>query len=166
MLSISLVFSKKIHFFAWLIPFAFVEDTIEAFYTCVILHNMAMKVWLKSGDGSSEADASYDFVCTADGTGALQQYPQQNLALRYVQMEEVSVRHRAWEMEYLSGLGIHVANVTLPLDQEPMNVIPQYQIVAQYRWNQLYNGKDNVKLTKAIARELQVNYDNYKSQHK
>jgi hypothetical protein len=46
---------------------------------------MAVKDRLKSGDGTTEADASYDFVCTADENAANEQLPRQNLALRYVQ---------------------------------------------------------------------------------
>ncbi len=100
------VFKKKFHFFAWPIPFAFEEDIIEAFYTCVILYNIAVKDRLNSSDGSSEEDALYDFVCTTDGTNALQQLPQPNLAFRYVYMEEDSARDQALEVEYLGGLGI------------------------------------------------------------
>jgi hypothetical protein len=126
---------------------------------------MAVKDRLKSGDGTTEADASYDFVCTADENVANEQLPRKNLALRYVQMEEESARDRAFEIEYLIGLGIHVADIMLPLDQECIRVVPQCKRVTQYRWNQLYNSKDSLKLTKAIARELKQNYDNNKRQH-
>ena len=36
------VFKNRFNFFSKAIPFAFVEDVIEAFYTCLILHNMAV----------------------------------------------------------------------------------------------------------------------------
>jgi arginine deiminase len=89
---------EKNHFFAQPIPFAFVKDIIEAFYTCVILCNMAVKDRLKCG--SSSADASYDFVCTADGNVADDQLPWKNLALHCVQMEEESACDQALEIDY------------------------------------------------------------------
>jgi len=42
---------------------------------------------------------------------------------------------------------------------------PQYQQVGQYRWNQLYNSADHLRLIKAIAKELQKNYEEYKRRH-
>jgi len=72
------------------------------------------------------------------------------------------VRERALEVEYLSALGIHVVDSTLPLDAERIFMLPQYQRMAQFRWNQLYDSKEHVSLTKAIARELKMQYDSYK----
>jgi hypothetical protein len=77
-------------------------------------------------------------------------------------MEESQVNDRKLEVEYLSALGINIVDSMLPLDLERIHVLPQYQRMAQYRWNQLYNCKEHVKLSKAIARELKTNYDNYK----
>ena len=36
------VFKKKVHFFAHPVPFAFIADILNAFYSCLILHNMAV----------------------------------------------------------------------------------------------------------------------------
>jgi hypothetical protein len=41
-------------------------------------------------------------------------------------------------------------------------MLPQYQRMTQFRWNQLYNVKEHFRLTKAIARELKMQYDSYK----
>jgi hypothetical protein len=58
------VFKKKFNFFSKAIPFAFMEDVIEAFYTCFILHNMAVAEWDSSNYFISEADVVYDFCTT------------------------------------------------------------------------------------------------------
>jgi hypothetical protein len=72
------------------------------------------------------------------------------------------VREQVLEVEYLSALGIHVVDSTLPLDAERIRMLPQYQRMTQFRWNQLYNVKEHFRLTKAIARELKMQYDSYK----
>ena len=88
-----------------------------------------------------------------------------NPALQYTNLEEEHVNERVLEVEYLSALGINVVDLTLPLDVQRISLLPQYQRVAQHRWNQLYNGNDHLKLSKAIARELKMNYDEYKKQN-
>jgi hypothetical protein len=72
------------------------------------------------------------------------------------------VREQVLEVEYLSALGIHVVDSTLPLDAERIRMLPQYQRMTQFRWNQLYNVTEHFRLTKAIARELKMQYDSYK----
>jgi len=68
-------------------------------------------------------------------------------------------------VEYLSALGINVVDLTLPLDVQRISLLPQYQRVAQHRWNQLYNGIDHLKLSKVITRELKMHYDDYKKRN-
>ncbi len=65
-------------------------------------------------------------------------------------------------MQYLNALGINVIDSSLPLHSERIHLLPQYQQMVQYRWNQLYKVADHMKLTQAIARELNNNYDGSK----
>ena len=58
--------------------FAFNEDIIEAFYTCVIMHNIASKQCLSAGDGSNEGDTSYDFVTVTYDDETTEQMPWEN----------------------------------------------------------------------------------------
>jgi hypothetical protein len=156
------VFKKKFNFFNKPIPFAYIEDVIEAFYTCIILHNMAVAERIGSGDFINEADVVYDFVPPVENVEVPQGLPRENMALQFVQMNENHVRDRTLEMEYLSALGIHVVDFTLTLDAERIRMLPQYQRMAQFRWNQLYDSKEHVRLTKAIGRELKMQYDAFK----
>jgi hypothetical protein len=80
-------------------------------------------------------------------------------------MHEGDVNDRALQVEFLSALGIHVLDSTLPLDLERIRVIPQYQRVAAQRWNQLYDSREHHRLTRAIGRELKQQYDNYKNNY-
>jgi hypothetical protein len=41
-------------------------------------------------------------------------------------------------------------------------MLPQYQRMAQFRWNQLYDSKEHIRLSKAIVRELKMQCDDYK----
>jgi tryptophanyl-tRNA synthetase len=34
--------------------------------------------------------------------------------------------------------------------------------MAQFRWNQLYDSKEHLRLSRAIARELKMQYNDYK----
>jgi len=61
--------------------FAFNEDIIEAFYTCVIMHNIASKQFLSAGDGSNEGDTSYDFVTVTYDDETTEQMPWEKLSL-------------------------------------------------------------------------------------
>jgi hypothetical protein len=36
------IFKKKFHFFTRPIPFVFMDDIIDTFYCCIILHNIAV----------------------------------------------------------------------------------------------------------------------------
>jgi len=116
--------------------------------------------------GQQENDGFYD--CVADNVveDKAQNEPCFNPALQFTNTQEDYVMERALEIEYLSALGINVVDCTLALHLEQIAVIPQYQHVAQYRLNQLYNSGSHLKLSKAIAHELKSNYDNYKKQHK
>jgi hypothetical protein len=87
---------------------------------------------------------------------------RENLALQFVQLEEEGVQQRALEVEYLRALGINIIDSTLPLDSERIRLLPQFQRIAQYRWNHLYNVRSHKKLANAIARELKAQYDEYK----
>jgi hypothetical protein len=131
------VFKKKLHFFSKAFPFAFMEDVIEAFYTCLILHNMAVAEGVSSDDFINEADVVYDFVQPMDNNADAQALPRENMALQFVQLQEDDVNNRSLEVEYLSALGIHLVDSTLPLETEQILMLPQYQRMAQFRWNQL-----------------------------
>jgi len=96
------------------IPFAFVEDEIEAFYTCLVLHNMAVAEWVSSEDFINEADVIYNVFHPTDNDADAQVLPCENMALRFVKLQEDDVNKRALEIEYLSALGIHVVESTLP----------------------------------------------------
>jgi hypothetical protein len=50
-------------------------------------------------------------------------------------------------------------------DSTYMDPLPQFQRVAQFWWNQLYNIADHHKITNAISWHLKENYDNYKALH-
>jgi hypothetical protein len=156
------IFKKKFNFFTKSISFAYIEGVIEAFYTCLILHNMAVAEQVGSVDFINEVDAVYDFVPPVDDEEVAQGLPCENIALQFVKRNENDVRERALEVEYLSALGIHVVDSTLPLGAERIFMLPQYQRMAQFRWNQLYDSKEHVSLTKAIARDLKMQYDSYK----
>jgi len=162
------VFKGKFGFFTSAIPFAFIEDIIEAFYACLILHNMAVIERVASGDGTTETAAMYDVVGPAAADEAVQPEvtTRENLALQFVQLQENDVNERTLEVEFLSALGIHVVDARLPLDLERIQVLPQYQRVALQRWNQLYDSREHNRLTQAIARELKQQYDDYKKSKK
>jgi hypothetical protein len=95
------VFKKKFCFFSKAIPFAFVEDVIEAFYTCLILHNMAVAERVSSDDFINEADVVYDFVQPMDNDANAQALPRDNMALQFVQLQKDDVNNRLLEVKYL-----------------------------------------------------------------
>jgi hypothetical protein len=91
-----------------------------------------------------------------------QALPRENMALQFVQLQEDDVNNRSLEIEYLSALGIHVVDSTLPLETERICMLPQFQRMAQFRWNQLFDSKEHLRLIRAIARVLKMQYDDYK----
>jgi hypothetical protein len=159
------VFEKN-HFFSRPIPFAFIEDILNAFYCCIVMHNMCVQERTESSDFIMESELLYNCVEDAeldDNNGEVG--TRVNVALQYVATAEERVNERALEVQYLSGLGINIVDSSLASDLQCIAILPQYQQVAQYRWNQLYSGKDHLKLTRATGRELKKNYDEYKRQH-
>jgi len=66
-----------------------------------------------------------------------QALPRENMALQFVQLQKDDVNNRSLEVEYLSALGIHLVDSTLPLETEQILMLPQYQRMAQFSWNQL-----------------------------
>jgi hypothetical protein len=158
------VFIKKFHLFAKPVPFAYILDVLNLFYCCLILHNMAVCERIEAGQ--QENDGFYDCIADDVVEDNAQNEPRFTPALQLTNMQEDYVMERALEIEYLSALGINVVECTLALDLERITIIPQYQRVAQYRWNQLYNSASHLKLSKAIVRELKSNYNKYKKEHK
>jgi hypothetical protein len=158
------VFKIKFHFFSHPIHLAHINEILEAFYTCVILHNIAVRERLDADDQAQECGAFYDCVENNErGEDEPPVHNRDNLALRHVQLQEENVEGRGLELEFLSGLGIHVYDSALRQDRDYINLVPQYQRVAQFRWSQLYNVGEHHRLTKAISRELKQNYDECKS---
>jgi hypothetical protein len=85
-----------------------------------------------------------------------------HLALQYVENQENDVRERAFEVQYLDALGIHVLDCSLEMDANRISVIPTLHRIAQYRWSHLYSITHHKKLTNAIAREMKKQYDRMK----
>ena len=86
------VFKKKFHFFTRPITFAFIEDIIEAFYCCIILHNVAVKERMELNNGSIESHSFYKCVddpVEVEADAAQSQWS--NLALWFVELEEEHV---------------------------------------------------------------------------
>ncbi len=157
------VFKGKFGFFTTSIPFQFVEDIIEAFYACLILHNMSVVERVASGDGSRETATMYDFVGQpANQADQPEVTPRENMALQFVRLQENDVHERAFEVEFLSALGIHVVDATLPIQLERIQAVPLMQRVAVERWNQLYDSREHNRLTEAIGRELKQRYEDHK----
>jgi hypothetical protein len=137
------LFKKRFNFFMKPIPFSFMEDIIEAFYTCLVLHNMAVVERFELSDGVSEGDMVYDFVQQSDAKDDVQRPPHENIALQFVQLQEDDVHQRSLEVNYLMALGIHIVDAMLPLDVERIRILPQCQRMAQYRWNRLYDSREH-----------------------
>jgi hypothetical protein len=156
------VFKKKFHFFSKPIPFLYMEDIIDAFYCSIILHNMAVTERIDSLDGCVECHTMYDCVNNNITTEEPYRGRVDHLALQYVENQENDVRERAFEVQYLDALGIHVLDCNLEMDANRISVIPTLHRIAQYRWSHLYNITHHKKLTNAIARELKKLYDRIK----
>jgi hypothetical protein len=104
------VFKKKFNFFTRPIRFAFIEDIIDAFYCCIILHNAAVKERIELNNGSTESHSFYECVDNAIQVEADAAQSQcSNSALWYVQLDEEHVQDIALEVEYLNALGIPLA---------------------------------------------------------
>ena len=76
------IFKKKFNFFTKSNPFAYIEDVIEAFYTCLILHNMAVAERAGSVDYINEADVVYNIIPPVDDVDVAQGLPRENIALQ------------------------------------------------------------------------------------
>jgi len=126
---------------------------------------MAVRERMESSEDIRENALLYDVVEEHKMQDTGPQGTRVNPALLHVNMEESHVKDRAFEVEYPSPLGINVVDSTLTLDISRISMLPQYQRVAQYRWNQLYNSADHFRLTKAIAKELHKNNEEYKRRH-
>jgi hypothetical protein len=126
---------------------------------------MAVRERMESGEDIRENALLYDVVKEHEVQDSGPQGTRVNPALLPVNMEESHVNNGAFEVEYLSALGINVVDSTSTLDISCISMLPQYQQVAQYRWNQLYNSADHFRLTKAIAKELHKNNEEYKRRH-
>jgi hypothetical protein len=138
------------------------EDIIDAFYCSIILHNMAVTERIDSLDGCVENHTMYDCVNDNDTAEGPYRGRVDHLALQYVANEENDVRERAFEVQYLDALGIHVLDCTLEMDANRISVIPSLHRIAQYRWSHLYNISRHKKLTNAITKELKKLYDRIK----
>lgn len=158
------VFKRKFHFFNRPIPLAFIEDIIETFYCCIILHNMAVSERIASEEDEVESYEIYDCVERPADGGTMQDSHVDSLALQFVEREEANVRSRNLEVQYLAALGINIVDCTLQADAERMEVLPQLERMAQLRWNHLYDVCRHKKLTAAITRELKEQYNKYKNQ--
>jgi hypothetical protein len=156
------VFKKKFHFFARPIPFAFIEDILDAFYCTLISHHMAVQEQIDMSADGIKSVFFYDGVEDPEAVDDVQREARINPAMQYTNMDEEHVKDRVLEVENLSALVIHVLDSTLSLHVERISLLPQYQQVAQYQWNQLYRGNNHLKLSKAIAWKLKCNYDAYK----
>jgi len=156
------VFKKKIHFFAQPILFHCMHEITEAFYCCIILHNLAVKERVALDDGSIESDSFYEVVVTTEDVAVAEPSRMNAEAMRFIQLENENVSSRLLEVEFLQALGINVYDSTLQLSAERVRLLPQITRMAEYRWRQLYNVKAHTRLTSAIARELREQYNDYK----
>lgn len=87
-LSDSLEFSKKtFHLFAWPIMLHSVLEIVEAFYCCLILHNIAVVERVTLNDGSIESNDFYEIVARNDDDEVLPNR-QNTEVLHFVQLEE------------------------------------------------------------------------------
>jgi hypothetical protein len=155
------VFKKKFHLFARPIMLRNETEIVDAFYCCLILHNIAVAERIRLDDGSIESDGFYEVVDTNDDEEVLPN--RENVeALRFVELEEDDVRNRLFEVQYLEALGIIVHDSTLGLCAERVRLLPQLTRMVEYRWNKLYDIKGHRRLIAAIARELLEQYNAYK----
>jgi MinD-like ATPase involved in chromosome partitioning or flagellar assembly len=67
-------------------------------------------------DAINEADVICDSVHPMDNDADVQVLPSENMAMQFVALREDDMNERALEIEYLSALGIHVVDSTLPIE--------------------------------------------------
>jgi hypothetical protein len=79
-------FKKKFHFFPKPIHFAFIEDILNAFYSCLVLHNMAVCEWIESDEALMENNAFYDCVADMEADENVPHKRQLNPALQFPNM--------------------------------------------------------------------------------
>ncbi len=139
------VFKQKFHFFNRPIPLPFIEDIIDTFYCCIILHNMAVSERMASEEDEVESYEIYDCIEWPVDHGTMQDSHVDSLALQFVEREEANVRSRNLEVQYLAALGINIVDCTLQADTEWMEVLPQLERMVQLRWNHLYDVRHHKK---------------------
>jgi hypothetical protein len=148
------MFKKKFHFFNHPIPFSFMEEIIETFYCCVILHNMAVMERINLHEEHVENHLLYDCVEDQLEHGTTPESHVETLALQFVQSESQHVQEWLLEIQYLSALGINILDSTVQANTRRIEVLPTLERVAQVRWSHLYDVRHHKRLTKAITREL------------
>ena len=144
------VYKKKFYFFNRPIPFAFMEEIIETFYCCVILHNMAVMEQINLQEEVVENRLLYDCVEDRLEHGTRPESRMETLALQFVQSESQHVQERLLEVQYISALGINILDSTLQADTHRMEVLPTLERVAQVRWSHLYGVHHHKRLLKQL----------------
>ena len=84
------VFKKKFHLFARPITLQDMSEIVDAFYCCIIPHNIAVAEQLMKDDGSIESEEFYEVVELNDDKEAILGRLNAE-ALRFVQLEEQDV---------------------------------------------------------------------------
>jgi hypothetical protein len=139
------------------------DDIISCFYCCIILHNIAITERLDDELEGSEAAEFYDCVVDSSVHGIAEEAGIERLAMQFVQREAEHVGQRGLELSYLTALGINVLDNTLLNDTNRIEVLSTLERIALFRWNHLYDVRLHKKLTKAIARDLKQQYNQYKN---
>ncbi len=88
------VFKKKIHFFSQPILFHFMQEITDAFYCCIILHNIAVKERVALDDGSVESDIFYETVNSTEDVVEAETSRINAEAMRFVKLEDENVASR------------------------------------------------------------------------
>jgi hypothetical protein len=96
------------HFFAQTILFHYMHEIMEAFYCCIILHNLAGKERVALDDSSIESDSFYEVVVTAEDVAEAEPSRMNAEAMRFIQLENKNVTSQLLEVEFLQALGINV----------------------------------------------------------